>query len=60
MICPNCSVQNHRDCTSADCTCGHAGSSVRALTDAERQAVRDGTLTGTVMPRETDATGGDR
>lgn len=54
MICPNCSVQNHTDCTSADCCCGHAGSSVRALTDGERQALRNGTLTGTVMPREAE------
>lgn len=54
MICPECREQNHTDCTSADCCCGHAGSSVRALTDAERQALRNGTLTGTVMPREAE------
>ena len=54
MICQSCRDKDHLACGSADCTCGHAGSPVRALTDAERQALRNGTLTGTVMPREAE------
>ncbi|TDD97607.1 hypothetical protein [Actinomadura rubrisoli] len=53
MICPPCRDRDHLACVSGDCTCGHAGTPVRALTGAERQAVRDGTLTAHVMPRET-------
>lgn len=59
MICQSCREKNHPGCLSADCCCGHSGSSVRPLSDAERQQVRDGTLTARVLPRET-GDGADR
>lgn len=51
MICQPCREADHIGCKSADCCCGHHGSPVRSLTDAERQEVRNGTLTARVMPR---------
>jgi len=54
VICPRCIARDHLACLSADCTCGHDGSPVRALTDAERQQVRDGKLTARVLPRGAD------
>ena len=52
MICSSCCERNHANCRTADCTCGHAGTQVRPLTDAERQDVRAGRLIARVMPRE--------
>lgn len=61
MICQRCRERDHLGCLTSDCTCGHHGSPVRSLTDAERQQVRNGSLTANVMPRETDDhTGADR
>ena len=52
MICDPCKDRDHIGCATADCRCGHSGSPVRPLSDAERQQVRNGTLTANVMPRE--------
>lgn len=54
MICPKCIENDHVNCQTPDCTCGHAGTSVRPLTDLERQDVRAGRLNTNVMPRETE------
>lgn len=53
MICQPCRDRDHIGCETPHCCCGHADSPVRPLTDAERQQVRNGTLTANVMPRET-------
>ena len=53
MICQPCRDRDHIGCATSDCCCGHAGTPVRPLTDAERQQVRNGTLSTNVMPRET-------
>jgi hypothetical protein len=52
MICKRCREKDHIGCLTADCCCGHSGSPVRPLSDAERQEFRNGTLTARVMPRE--------
>lgn len=54
MICGKCRNRDHLGCETSSCTCGHSGSPVRPLTNTERQAVRDGTLTAHVLPREAD------
>ncbi|MCP2339194.1 hypothetical protein [Actinomadura rupiterrae] len=62
MICARCQRRDHEGCLSPDCACGHRGSPVRPLASAERQEVRAGRLTATVLPRETRAAriaGGD-
>lgn len=53
MICQRCREKSHAGCLTSDCTCGHADSGVRPLTDAERQDVRAGRLVANVMPRDT-------
>jgi hypothetical protein len=52
MICEPCKTPDHLVCETPSCTCGHAGSPVRALTSAERLAVVLGAETGNVRLRE--------
>lgn len=54
MICRRCQRGDCVGCLTSSCTCGHADSPVRPLTDAERQQVRKGTLTAHVLPGEGD------